>query len=127
MADFDAAEEARKAQEEICQLNMELENVSRQIEAAGEAISRLGGPGSGVEVQYWMAEKNRLWTKEHQLRAEKEQLRTEKERWLDLMRGFVFSGEFGRKRCPQNGISSERNLFNPLRASRQSRQARIFH
>jgi len=106
MADrFDVAVEIRKAEEQmgkaeeqILQLNIQLEEVSRQIEAAVVAISGLGGPGSGVEVQYWMKEKD-------QLRTEKSQLRTEKDKWLDILRGgfAALSGEFRSRTLSSKG------------------------
>ena len=101
MADkFDVAVEIRKAEEQIRQLNIQLEEVSRQIEAAVVAISGLGGPGSGVEVQYWMR-------KEDQLRTEKDKLLTEKGKWLDILRGgfAALSGEFQSKTLSSKGVT----------------------
>jgi len=120
MADrFDVAVEIRKAEEQIgkaeeqiLQVNIQLEEVSRQIEAAVVAISGLGGPGSGVEVQYWMKEKDRLGTEKSQLRTEKsqlrtekDQLRTEKDKWLDILRGGfpALSGEFRSRTLSSKG------------------------
>ena len=108
MADkFDVAVEIRKAEEQIRQLNIQLEEVSRQIEAAVVAISGLGGPGSGVEVQYWMRKEDQLRTKEDKLRTEKDKLLTEKGKWLDILRGgfAALSGEFQSKTLSSKGVT----------------------
>ena len=70
-------EQVRLVEQRIAAVEGELMLLASQVEEAAKKVADLGGPGSGVEVQYWMIKEQQLRTKENKLRTEKEQLRTE--------------------------------------------------